>query len=78
MKDPEMNEKLRTHEVRMLQFFQFGHLPNHLAEMSAPFAVLALYVVDQSQGSPERTVALRKLLEAKDAAVRSLLYEAWP
>lgn len=58
---------------RMLQFFKHDHLPEHLARVSRPFALLAQQVVDELPSNPERTVALRKLLEAKDCAVRSLL-----
>jgi len=56
-----------------MQFFSYAHLPPHLAEVSAPFADLAERVVVTLQRNPERTVALRKLLEAKDAAVRALV-----
>lgn len=59
---------------RMLQFFQYGHLPPHLQEASAPFCELARQIVERYPQNPERTVTLRKLLEAKDAAVRTLLY----
>jgi hypothetical protein len=59
---------------RMLQFFEYTHLPPALAEASRPFCVLAAHVVASYPQNPERTVALRKLLEAKDAAVRSYLY----
>ena len=41
--------------------------------MSRPFAELAQRVVDALPRNPERIVALRKLLEAKDAAVRALV-----
>lgn len=58
----------------MLQFFQYGHLPPHLQEASAPFCELARQIVERYPQNPERTVTLRKLLEAKDAAVRTLLY----
>ena len=57
----------------IVQFFAFEHLPPHLAEVSKPFAVLASQIVDTLPRNPERTVALRKLLEAKDAAVRAKL-----
>lgn len=57
----------------ILQFFTFGHLPPALADVSAPFAALAGQIVDTLPRNPERTVALRKLLEAKDAAVRALI-----
>jgi len=59
----------------MLQFFQYKHLPEHLQEASRLFCELAEKVVANYPMNPERTVALRKLLEAKDAAVRSLLYK---
>lgn len=55
------------------QFFAFGHLPPHLAAVSRPFAELADKVIAELPRNPERTVALRKLLEAKDAAVRALV-----
>ena len=60
---------------RMMQFFQYAHLPANLQEASKPFCELAKNLVDNYPMNPERTVALRKLLEAKDAAVRSLLYK---
>lgn len=57
----------------ILQFFAHAHLPAHLAAVSAPFAEMAHRIVDTLPRNPERTVALRKLLESKDAAVRALL-----
>jgi hypothetical protein len=57
----------------ILQFFAFAHLPPHLQQVSAPFWAMAQTMVDQLPRNPERTVALRKLLEAKDAAVRALV-----
>lgn len=60
----------------MLQFFHYDHLPTHLREVSRPFCDLAHEVVRNLPRNPERTVALRKLLEAKDAAVRSVIYIA--
>jgi hypothetical protein len=55
------------------QFFELAHLPPHLAEVSKPFSDLADMLVATLPRNPERTVALRKLLEAKDAAVRARL-----
>ena len=55
------------------QFFAYEHLPPHLRDVSAPFGVLAKQIVETLPRNPERTVALRKLLEAKDAAVRAAL-----
>ncbi len=61
---------------RMLQFFAYEHLPAHLQDVSRPFGLLAATIVGSLPSNPERTVALRKLLEAKDCAVRALLYKA--
>jgi len=58
---------------RMLPYFRFGHLPAPLQLYSEPFAGVALAIVDMLPGSAERTVCLRKLLEAKDCAVRAAL-----
>lgn len=58
----------------MLQFFVYSHLPEALQEESKPFCELAYNIVRRHPRNPERTVALRKLLEAKDCAVRSRLY----
>lgn len=60
---------------RMEQFFRFAHLPVPLQAVSKPFAQLAAQIVATLPSNPERTVALRKLLEAKDCAVRAVLYE---
>ena len=57
----------------ILQFFAYEHLPPHLREVSEPFAKMADMLVATLLWNPERTVALRKLLEAKDAAVRAKL-----
>jgi len=59
----------------LLQFFEFAHLPPRLQFASEPFCVLARRVVREYPRNPERTVTLRKLLEAKDAAVRTILYK---
>ena len=56
-----------------MQFFAYTHLPAHLQEISKPFGDLAEQIVATLPRNPERTVALRKLLEAKDAAVRAKL-----
>jgi len=58
---------------RMLKWFEYTHLPAHLQEVSKPFGELAASLCASVEAGPERTVALRKLLEAKDAAVRAKL-----
>ena len=57
---------------RMLKFFAFDHLPEHLQAVSRHFHNLAHRVTGMCPEGPERTVALRKLLESKDAAVRAV------
>lgn len=57
----------------ILQFFAYSHLPPHLQAVSKPFGDLAQQIVETLPRNPERTVALRKLLESKDAAVRALI-----
>jgi len=57
------------------QFFSYAHLPPHLQEVSREFSLLAHLIISELPRNPERAVALRKLLEAKDAAVRSKLYK---
>lgn len=59
----------------LLQFFAYDHLPQELREVSSPFADLAQAIVTSLPRNPERTVALRKLLEAKDCAVRARLFK---
>jgi len=58
----------------ILQFFDWQHLPPHLAAVSEPFGKLAQQIVVYLPRNPERTVALRLLLQSKDAAVRAAIY----
>ena len=57
----------------IMQFFAYEHLRDDLKAISKPFGDMANDIVTQIPRNPERTVALRKLLEAKDAAVRAFL-----
>ncbi len=79
----ELNNQAPEH---ILQFFSYEHLPADLAAISRPFCDLAQKIALGSSAvdgviteswplprNPERTVALRKLLEAKDAAVRAFI-----
>ena len=69
-----LQDRLRHHHAageHIAQFFAFGHLSELLRPVSIEFARLAVLVLDLVPRNPERTVALRKLLEAKDAAVRA-------
>lgn len=64
-----------SYDDPMMQFFVWEHLPPHLQGVSAKFANLAKDIVLELPRNPERTVALRKLLEAKDCAVRARLMQ---
>lgn len=57
----------------LLRYFAYDHLPPKLQVVSKPFATLALSMVDTLPAGPEVTAGLRKLLEAKDCAVRAAL-----
>jgi hypothetical protein len=64
-------EEIATDPV--LRFFHYQHLPEKLREISQPFCQLAMALIEVLPRNAERTVALRKLLEAKDCAVRASL-----
>lgn len=66
--------KAEPEQERMMRWFEFAHLPNWLQVVSLPFGELAGKLVASIEPGPERTVALRKLLEAKDAAVRAVVH----
>jgi hypothetical protein len=62
-------------EEPIMQWFAYEHLPEHLQAVSKPFCELAQHVVETLPRCAERTVALRKLLEGKDAAVRASMFK---
>lgn len=57
----------------ILKFFAYEHLPPALKEVSKPFGELAFIMADMLPANAESSTALRKLLEAKDCAVRAKL-----
>ncbi len=66
----------------ILKYFKYDHLPIHLQDISKPFSDLAYMVANDSidQGNDEKmpnaaevTAGLRKILEAKDCIVRSMI-----
>jgi len=72
--DEDLSLTFRTARVEhILQFFAFEHLPGHLQVVSKPFHDMAHQLMQALPQNAERTVALRKLLESKDAAVRALI-----
>jgi hypothetical protein len=60
-------------QEHILQFFSYEHLPVELQKISRPFREMAQQLILHLPRNPERTVALRKLLESKDAAVRAFI-----
>jgi hypothetical protein len=74
--DSERNDPGRhpmTIDLRpaIMEFFEYDHLPGHLRGVSRRFCELAEELMVSLPWNTEREVALRKLLESKDAAVRS-------
>ncbi len=57
---------------QLLKYFEYEHLPPKLQATSILFHNLAWELVRLPRCA-ERTTALRKLLEAKDAAVRATM-----
>jgi hypothetical protein len=57
----------------IVRYFDYGHLPPALAEISRPCAELAADMLAALPDGPELTAGLRKLLEAKDCFVRAAL-----
>lgn len=60
--------------IRILRYFAYDHLPPDLRSVSEHFYNIAAKIAHLPATDPaEQTVVLRKLLEAKDAAVRMVL-----
>lgn len=57
----------------ILHFFHYTQLPPRLQEVSKPFCELAAKLSRTMKPSAELSAGLRKLLEAKDCAVRASL-----
>ncbi|MEU1800911.1 hypothetical protein [Streptomyces sp. NPDC019937] len=59
--------------AHLARYFTYDHLPANLQTVSRLFHDLAQDLLDLLPDGPELTVALRKLVEAKDCAVRAKL-----
>ena len=70
---PSEQPEVEVPKERMMKWFSYQHLPEKLQGVSKQFHTLAECCVELIEAGPERTVALRKLLEAKDAAVRAVV-----
>ncbi|MDX3582516.1 GIY-YIG nuclease family protein [Streptomyces europaeiscabiei] len=55
----------------VLRYFERDGLPDHLAWIGSPFRDLATELADRLPDGPELEAGLRKLLEARDCAVRA-------
>lgn len=55
------------------KYFAYNHLPEHLQEISKPFAELLELMETKLPDCAEKSTMARKLLEAKDCAVRAKL-----
>lgn len=64
-------------EEHILQFFTYEHLRPELQAVSKPFCELAAKLMELPR-NPERSAALRKLMEAKDCACRAFLAKPVP
>lgn len=62
-----------SQKPEILQFFDYGHLPNNLQEVSRPMHGIAHHMATTLPPSAELSAGLRKLLEAKDCFVRASL-----
>ncbi|KXT55920.1 hypothetical protein Y710_16345 [Gordonia sp. QH-12] len=59
----------------LLSLFTYEHLPPYLQLVSRQFADLADTLVTNLGDGPELSTALRKLVEAKDCAVRQAVID---
>jgi hypothetical protein len=57
----------------LLRWFAYDHLRDDLRAVSQPFGELAHTIAERLPDGPELTTCLRKLLEAKDCAVRAAI-----
>ncbi len=57
----------------IMNFFEYTHLPPRIKEVSKSIAEVANLMNDAIPQSEEKSVGLRKLLEAKDCFVRASL-----
>lgn len=66
-----MSEEKRVNPI--MKFFEYGHLPQHLQDVSKDICEVAKRMEAELPQNAETSAGLRKLLEAKDCFVRSLV-----
>lgn len=65
------NQKARYQS--QMKYFEYKHLPEELQKISKQYYELALNMCFRLPDGVEKDFCLRKLLEAKDCAVRSMI-----
>lgn len=70
---PDMFSDEEIAKNQILWFFHYKHLPAPMQELSKPFCEHAAKLTRSLKPSAELSACLRKLLEAKDCAVRAFL-----
>ncbi len=69
LRNQEENPEMLNNSI--VQYFNYKHLPEELQETSKQFASLAEWMNENLPDGAEKSAGLRKLLEAKDCAVRA-------
>jgi hypothetical protein len=64
---------LHNSVAEQLTHFRFGHLPDHLQRISAPYCLLAVHLVRTTPNGPGVTRTLGHLRRAKDEAVTAAI-----
>jgi hypothetical protein len=59
--------------VHVLQFFSDAHLHKDLLEIAVPIRILAFDLTRLMMDGPELAIALRRILDARDAFIRHYL-----
>lgn len=58
---------------KILKYFSYGHLPEHLQPISQSMCGIAEFMEENLPDCAEKSAGMRKLLEAKDAFIRAAL-----
>jgi hypothetical protein len=56
----------------LLKFFEYKGLPKQQQFMGILYQKLALEIIEHVPDSPEKTLALRKLIQSRDEALRAI------
>ena len=59
--------------ARMMRLFKFDHLPPRLQRVSMPFGLVAQWLTHSLPDTEQTRLAMQRLVEAKDCAVRGVL-----